>query len=145
MLDHIETIFDNMDDLLRNMKKKNYEVNMKDFRGMYGNYIEEILKLVREAHDKDAVLNEITDTFCGAVSDRFGSKGRIKSRKQADINFFMIYYVFPAILLTEDENSVVVCDALRDKWNASFKHTNIDYTTYEKIYGGFQEKIFGLF
>ena len=145
MLDHVEMMFDNMDDMLGNMKKKNYETNMKDFREMYGHYLTEMLTIAKEAQDADKALDEATDIFCGSVMNKFAKGGKIKSRKQADLNFFMIYYVFPAILMNEDENTVLVCDALKDKWNASFKNTNISYTTYEKIYEGFKEKIFGIF
>ena len=60
-------------------------------------------------------------------------------------NFFMIYYVFPAILLSDDECAPCLCDGIRDSWNARFANTNINYTTYNKLYSSFRNKIFGIF
>ena len=73
------------------------------------------------------------------------SAAMIKGRMQADINLFMIYYVFPAILLTGDEEADRLCTGMKEAWNARFSDTNISYTTYDKLYDSFNEKIFGMF
>ena len=81
-----------------------------------------------------------------AVEARFAKRGKISGRTQMDINLFMIYFVFPAILLTQSEYAGLLADAIRDEWRGRFKNSEqLSYTTYEEIYGTFQEKIFGMF
>lgn len=63
-----------------------------------------------------------------------------------DINLFMIYFVFPAILLTHSEYAGRLADAIRDEWRGHFKNSaQLSYTTFEEISGTFQEKFLGLF
>ena len=61
------------------------------------------------------------------------------------MNFFMIYYVFPAILMTRSACADQVAKAVRDQWSRSFKNSDIGYTDYDSLLGAFNEKIFGLF
>lgn len=63
-----------------------------------------------------------------------------------DINLMMIYYVFPAILLTESECAVMLADAIRDEWRGRFRDSEqLDYTTYEELSNTFKEKFLGMF
>ncbi|MDE7021290.1 MAG: hypothetical protein K2P23_10415, partial [Lachnospiraceae bacterium] len=80
-----------------------------------------------------------------AVKESFSVSGKIKSRTQLDMIFFMIYYVFPAVLLEESEVSDLIAGSIRDAWGVKFKDSNIQYADYDKIYGAFREKIFGIF
>ena len=69
-----------------------------------------------------------------------------RRRSQMDINLFMIYFVFPAILLTQSEYAGLLADAVRDEWRGRFRESaQLNYTTYEEIYSTFQEKFLGLF
>ena len=61
------------------------------------------------------------------------------------MNFFMIYYVFPAILLEESEVNDLIAGSIRNAWEAKFKDSKIQYADYDKIYHAFREKIFGIF
>ena len=98
-----------------------------------------------QAEDHEAAAKEIAAVFVKAVQDAFSVKGRMKSRMQADLNFFMIYYTFPALLLTESEQADLIAKSICSLWGSTFKDSNIGYTTYEKLYGAFREKIFGIF
>lgn len=72
-------------------------------------------------------------------------KGKIDSAVQTDLNFFMIYYVFPAILLTEHDDAKLIADHLCSRWGEKFKNSKIQYTDYDSLYVSFREKIFGIF
>lgn len=144
MLDQVESIFDNMLDMMKKLKKTSYEVNMKTFREVHGHYFEEMTQYVEKSKDREAAAAEVAQVFIDAVTKRFSVKGKIRSRTQADLNFFMIYYFFPALLLTENEARDLVARSIRDKWASSFKESNINYADYDKIYSGFREKIFGI-
>jgi len=145
MLQNIELIFTDMELMMRKLKKLSYEANMKRFREEQGHFIDEMVGFVKDSDNKDEAVSEVGRAFADGVFDAFNKKGKISGRKQADMNFFMIYYVFPAILLTEDEYAEKICDGVRDAWNAKFKDTNINYTTYEKLHSTFRNKILGLF
>ena len=145
MLDNIELMFTDLELMLRKLKKLSYEENMKRFRSEQGHFIEEMISHVKESEDPDASVAEIAKESSDGVFSNFSVKGRMNGRKQADLNFFMIYYVFPAILLTDEDCCEKLCDGIRDAWNARFDGTNINYTTYDKLYSSFRNKIFGIF
>ena len=67
------------------------------------------------------------------------------SAVQTDLNFFMIYYVFPTILGTEHEYAKLIADSICSAWGKRFKESQIQYTDYDTLYGSFREKIFGIF
>ena len=112
-----------------------------------GHYFHEMTALTAGAEDKEKTAAEIATVFVDGVERKFISpkKGRIDGVVQLDLNFFMIYYVFPAILLTEHADARLIADRIRDEWSRRFKDSDIQYTDYDSIYGAFREKIFGIF
>ena len=79
------------------------------------------------------------------LKEAFEKRGKIDGTTQIDLNFFMIYYVFPAILMTEHKNARLLADVLCEKWGMTFKNSKIGYTDYDTLYKSFREKIFGIF
>ena len=146
MLDHIETIFDEMKPMMKKLKKKNYKENMDGFLNRHGHYFYEMTALTAGADDKEKKAEEIASLFADSVEKKFTSpkKGRVDGVIQLDLNFFMIYYVFPAILLTEHEDARLIADRIRDAWSGRFKDSDIQYSDYDTIYAAFREKIFGI-
>lgn len=145
MIDHAETLFDGMKDMMKKLKKSTYQKNMEIFREKNGPLFQEMIEYTGQSEDKEASAQEIADCITDAVKNRFSKKGKIYSHTQVDLNLFMIYYVFPAILLTESEDATLIADHIRDTWAAKFKDSNIQYGDYDRIYGAFREKIFGFF
>ena len=145
MLDQISSIYEDMKLMMRKLKKKSYEENTKIFKKNYGHYIDEIISYVSESEDKQAAIDELTTKYCNDVMEAYkGKRKKIQVGTMIDLNLYTIYYVFPAILLTNDENATAICDGLKDKWNATFNQT-MNYTTYDTLYNSFNEKIFGIF
>lgn len=144
MLDRVETMFDHMGPMLKKVKKKQYEENMKVFRSEYGHYFFEMTDYMK-TEKKEVVAKEIAKVFVTAVKQKFEKKGKIKGYVQMDMNFFMIYYVFPAILMTQHEDAKLIADTLCETWGETFVDSRIGYTDYDSIHDSFQEKIFGLF
>ena len=145
MLENIAVIYEKRNEMMRKLKKKPYEANMAAFREEHGHYFDEMLEAVNAESDKDAAAREVARVLCDEVTKAYGKNGKIKGRVQADLNFFMIYYVFPAILLTDNESAEALCEGIKEVWGDSFKDSKIGYTTYQKLYDGFNEKILGLF
>ncbi len=149
MLDTAAEMFENMSEMMRKLKKLSYEKNMKVFREKYGHYIDEMLAACDGSEEKEAAAKEASSAFTASVQKTYAKCGklikkeRIEGRTQADLNFFMIYYVFPAILLSESESKDLLADTLCKQWNAAFGQ-GIGYTTYDKIHDNFREKIFGI-
>ena len=144
MLEGIEAIFDDMKLYLKKPKKKQYEENMKNFRQKYNHYFFEMTDYMK-AEKKEVMAKEIALVFVNSVKERFEKNGKIKGYIQIDLNFFMIYYVFPAILLTAHEDAVLIADTLCEIWGNTFKESKIGYADYDTLYNSFKEKIFGLF
>lgn len=145
MLENVETIFDNMQAMMKKLKKASYEKNMKEFREKNGHFFSDMVAYVEQAEDKQQAAQEVAASFVDRVKNHYTVKGKIGGRTQADLNFFMIYYTFPAILLTESEDAKAVADAVCSEWGNKFKDSKIRYADYEKIHGGFREKILGIF
>ena len=145
MLENIEVIFTDLELMLRKLKKSSYEQNMNRFRQEQGHFIDEMIGYVKSSEDMGEASKTVGEAFAEGVFNAFSDKGRIKGRKQADMNFFMIYYVFPAIQLTNEECAKPLCDGIVNAWNAKFRDTNISYTDYDTLYGSFRNKIFGIF
>ena len=147
MLTNLETIFDNMRDMMKKLKKKSYEINMEQFLEKNGHFFQEMTDYVDASDEKESAAAEIAEVVGASVENRFtqGAKKRISSRTQADINFFMIYYVFPAILKTEHEQCRLIADSICAEWKKRFKNSEIGYTDYDSLYKSFREKIFGIF
>lgn len=145
MLDQVEDMFDNMAGMLKKIKRKTYEARMQGFRLKYSSYFTEMTEYMDSMEDKEEAAEDIAKAFVAAVKDKAEVKGKIGGRKQVDMNFFMIYYVFPAILLTEHEDAKEIADAICAKWGKTFKNSEIGYTTYDKLCASFRNKIFGIF
>lgn len=140
-------MFDDMKNMMKHLKKKNYEKNMEKFIQEYGHYFSEMTEYVSNAQDKEIAAKEVADCFANDVQEKFaaGRKNKIPQYMQADLNFFMIYYVFPAILKTEHAECKLIADAICSEWGARFKDSKIGYTDYDTLYSSFREKIFGIF
>lgn len=145
MLENVESIFEDMQAMMKRLKKASYEEHMKEFRDKKGHFFTEMTSYVEGAEDREKATDEVANVFVERVRARYALKGKINGRIQADLNFFMIFYTFPAILLTESPVAKDVADTICEKWRKSFKDSNISYTSYDKIYEGFRNKIFGIF
>lgn len=145
MLEGVEKIFDNMEPMMKKLKKSSYEKNMDAFRQEHGHFFLEMTDCVERENDKEQTAKELAAAFVEKTRKRFEKKGKMPGRTQADLNFFMIYYTFPAILLTGSEYGRTVADAICQKWGECFKDSKIGYADYDSIYKGFREKIFGIF
>lgn len=144
MLNQVITVFDGMRQMMKRLKKASYEVNMKEFRHRNEHYFIEMLDFMETKEDKSAAAGEVSRIFTEAVQKEFSVKGKIKGTVQADLNFFMIYYVFPAILMTGREDAVILADVLCKTWGNTFKNSKIGYTDYDSLYNSFREKILGI-
>lgn len=143
MLQKIEFIFEDMELMLKELKKAKYEENMKDFCERNNEIIFNMVEQLKD-EKREVVAQQIADSFIAAIKKKFGKKGKIKGYLQWDLNFFMIYYVFPAILMTQSEGAELMADTLCETWGKSFKNSKIGYTDYDTILNSFKEKIFGI-
>ena len=147
MLDHVEVMFEDMKPMMKKLKKASYKENMGVFQERYGHYFNEMTSLTENSADKESAADEIARNFADCVEKKFQSakKKKIDGCLQLDHNFFMIYYVFPALLLTGHEDATLIADHLCDEWGKRFKDSKIKYTDYDSLYDSFREKIFGIF
>lgn len=130
----VRKIFEDLSHLSKVHTKKEYAAAMDMFRA-------DRFSLLRDLTESgDYATNSLV--LCQDVQDEFKKFGKVRAVELMNLNYFMIYYIFPSILL-EKENGAEICDILRDKWNDFFK-ANINYTDYESLMSGFQTKIFGI-
>lgn len=145
MINNMDSMFEGIHILMNRLKKKEYIERMDDFQSKNKEVISQITEYVQTSDDAAKAANEVGVLLCNSVIDKFGKKGKIKSTDQIDINLFMIYYVFPAILLTQDSNATVICDEIRDEWRGRFNNPDFGYMTYDQVCASFNTKLFGIF
>ena len=145
MLEQAVVMFGDLTKKVKKLKKTSYEENMKLFRHEHGHYIDEMVNYLETKEDKKAAAKEISICLINQIKEKFSVRGKIKSVIQLDLNMFMIYYFFPAILLTYHDDAKLMADTLCEEWNSQFKNVKIGYTDYDTLYKSFREKIFGIF
>ena len=120
---------------------------MAEFLKEHGHYFKEMANYMEASENKDDAAREIAVCFVNEVENKFatGKRSRVPQHIQVDLNFFMIYYVFPAILKTEHEQCKTIADAICGEWGTRFKDSKIGYTDYDTLFNSFREKIFGIF
>lgn len=132
---NIDKIFESMESFSKISTKKEYEDRMNLFLSeRYGE-----LKELIEAEDTAAA----SKIFCDGVHEGFKRFGKVRIGDLMYLNYFLIYYIFPAILKNEGERATEICDTLKDTWNKRFKCT-INYTDYASLRKGFQSRILGI-
>ncbi|SFU84320.1 hypothetical protein [Butyrivibrio sp. M55] len=132
---NISKIFESYEPFSRITTKKEYEERMNTFLTERYAYLIELT----EATDTAAASN----AFCDGVHEEFKKFGKVRTGELMDLNCFLIYYIFPAILKNEGERAAAICDTLKDTWNSRFK-CDINYTNYESLMGGFKKKLLGI-
>lgn len=145
MLEQMEGMFSDVSQMLKRLKKDTYESNMKEFREKHGHYFQEMVRYVQSEPDQEKAAREVGELFAEKVWNAHQKHGKIGGRTRSDLDFFMIYYIFPAILLTDSPCGKITADELCAAWKRKFKGSNISYTTYEELYNGFRTKILGIF
>lgn len=143
MLETLSHMFQDMDFLLQGLNKKSYQANMENYIEKYNEYFDEIYKYVGEAEDKSRAADIVAEKLCNQVMEAYAKKGKLGKSTLMNLNFTMVYYVFPALLLRQEDNSKLIVKSLRDGWNKFFKE-NINYTTYDELLAGFKSSIFGV-
>lgn len=126
-------IFEDVAYLSKVHSKKQYESSMDMFKIERMEYLNPFL----ETEDLEGAAKD----FCQQVTEEFKKFGKVRAAELMNLNYFMIYFVFPSLL--EKEDGVRICDIIRDVWNQHFK-ANINYTDYETLKAGFQTRIFGI-
>lgn len=156
-------MFDDIEGMLNRIKKRVYGERMEFFCKKNAQLLSEMTGFVEQAAAQDQVeaqdqvanqnqvekrkeaAAQVAKAFADAVEARFAKKGKISGRSQMEINLMMIYFVFPAILLTESDCAVSLADAIRDEWRGRFRDSaQLDYSTYEDIRMSFKEEMFGI-
>ncbi|MCM1266620.1 MAG: hypothetical protein NC302_01835 [Bacteroidales bacterium] len=158
MLEQAGSMFDDMEAMLNRIRKKVYEERMTYFCEKNAQLLAEMTGYVERAKEqseaetkeqvqrRDEAAAQSAKAFVDAVEARFAGRGKISGRTQMDLNLFMIYYVFPAILLTESVCAEALADAVRDEWRARFGDGGqIDYASFAELNDSFRKKFLGLF
>ena len=145
MLNHVETIYDNMTGMMKKLKKASYCKNMEAFQEKNGHFFQEMIQYTEKSEDKETVAREIAERFTDAVWDSFSKNGKIRSITQADLNLFTIYYVFPAILLTGSDDATMIADHIRDAWAVNSRTATYNIWIMIKYMNRFRKKYSGPF
>lgn len=145
MLDGTIQMFANYKLMLKKIKTKTYEERFAKFMADNKSNLDAMLVYVRGRQDKDTAAAEVASIVAENVYSEYGRWGRLSGGAKADLSLYMVYFIFPSILKTEDENAVLLCDAIRDEWRTRTNNPIYEYTTYDELHGTFQEKLFGVF
>ena len=145
MLEQMPSLFDGYEKKLvfSSHKRKTYEAYFEDFCKEQGKLLSEMIDLVSAREDKEAAACEVAMCMVDAVNEKYRKWGRVSVKRRTDLGFYLIYYVFPALLLKEEPEGKILADQIRDTWNREMKE-KISYADYETIRTSFQDKLLGL-
>lgn len=135
-------VFNDYEILLKNLKRAKYIKNMDVFKEKYAKEIISLTALdTSEKYDYEG--------FVDSVYDRYKFMGKVGKLKKHDLSLFMIYFLFPAMLLAGKDADMDVkakesCDGLLETWNKKFE-MDIKYIDYNSLIAGFNDKMFGIF
>lgn len=145
-MEHMELMYEDMERMLKKLKKPSFEKKSAEFVERHGHFFKEMTEYVAQAEDKEQAAAEIGRQLTADVRKTFSNKrGKINSGDQANLNLFTIFYVFPTLLRTEHPDARLIADAICSAWAKEFKGNNIQYTDYDTLYQTFRNKIFGIF
>lgn len=133
---NVKQMFSDCNYFLKKFNDEDYKYNMKLFREKWNKTFVETIVLRNYEADSLSFVSQVKTLYT-----RFGKVN--KSRKQ-DLSLFMIYFVFPAILLTDEAEAKELCDVLLMTWNKEMG-TDISYTNYDDILANFNDRMFGMF
>ncbi len=143
-IDRLLGLFEEKDGYLRKLNKDVYEANTESFKEVYGKYVDDLLTRIGGSTDAAKEEETVAASFAGKVWDIYSKNGKMKMNLLMDLNFIMIYYIFPYLLKSGDENASHFAQTLKNKWN-EVMGSNISYAPYEEIAEGFKKKLFGFF
>lgn len=144
-MEHMEMMYEDMERMLKKLKKPSFEKNSQEFTERYGHFFMEMTRDVNQAEDKMAAAKGIGKQLTEDVRRAYSNKrGKINSGDQANLNLFTIFYVFPTLLRTGNEDARLIADEICSAWAKEFKGNNIQYTDYDTLYQSFRNKIFGI-
>lgn len=144
-MEHMEMMYEDMERMLKKLKKPSFEKNSQEFTERHGHFFAEMTQDVNQAEDKIAAAKEIGKQLTADVRRAYSNKkGKINSGDQANLNLFTIFYVFPTLLRTGNEDARLIADEICSAWAKEFKGNNIQYTDYDTLYQSFRNKIFGI-
>ncbi len=146
-MDGFARFMEERDIYLRKLKQTVYEENMNTFKERYAGCMDEVLSILESSTDAQAEAVKISDELAERIRDDYQKKGKIRADLMMDLNFMMIYYVFPYLLGIKDEREQTAnmfAATLKDEWNKTLG-CNISYAPYEEIAAGFKKKLFGFF
>ena len=87
MLQQVEAVFENMAPMLKGLKKKTYETNMKAFQEKNNEFFFEMMDQLKFG-DKEVIARHLSNSFVAAVKQIFEKRGKIKGNQQ---HFRMMY------------------------------------------------------
>ena len=124
-------------------KRKLYEDAFTKYYKKHKALFEEIIAVCENAEDADQVIEELSAVIPEYAHEQITQiqKKRKRSSRILDYNLDMITFVFPAIVYDENEYCVKLADAILEKWNRPPIEGNIQWTSYEKLQGGFRRRL----
>ena len=146
MNDLIE-VFSDHEVLMKRLKKNEYIKNMEVFRTKFALQLKNLLEYKGSGEGEDT-----DDRYSVPVSqlyEKYSFLGKVGKLKTHDLSLFMVFYVFPAMLLVGKEEygpeeTTAACDSLVAAWNNRFG-SDIKYIDYNTLIAGFNTKMFGIF
>lgn len=146
MTDNVIKIFKDVTIKVKRLKKEQYVMYFDEFKNNNVDFFEDLANQLENNADKENEAKAIGENFAISVQDVFkNDKDKIPGTLQTDLNFFMIYYVFPLILQIDSSSNKLLLNNIVASWRKQFKDSDISYTTYDILCKNFRAKIFGIF
>lgn len=143
MLQGIEQIFENITEMNAGLKRTTYQEKFEKFQAEYGYYFEEMNAYMEETENHEAAAEAVGIRLMHAAEKKCGNRrGKLDGRTRSELSLFMVYYVFPSILL-QGENMTELAEGVLKVSRKELRNKELQYADYQTIYDGFSDKILG--
>ncbi len=123
------------------MNRKQYEKYFTIFTNKYGGFFELAVDYVDQADNKKKASHEVGERIVEAAKLFFAKRtdGEFRENVQKHLNTFMVMYVFPCILRTNEKYADLTARGVLEIWNRRKSNgPNIKYADYDSICKGFK-------
>lgn len=138
----MESIFDDMDQLLTKFHKKYYEDAFAQFYEAHFAIYQALEDGYNNAIDKEQYIKNMASAISGKGAALSGAVTK-KSQKGAvnmNLNLFMVVYILPSLNRFNGHCVKPMTEELLSQWKQHFPESNLSSANFEEIQSGFKHK-----
>lgn len=141
--EHFPELLSEMDNPMRNFRKKLYPEAFKEYCSQNKELTDSIEQAYVLAEEPEVFIKELAQAFVGRASEDVFSnpKKRMQKERVMNLNLEIVGYISPMLMDTRKQSGELLIDEVLVQWKQMFPDENVNKSTFESINGGFKKKL----